>query len=83
MVDGCLGASGDVIVWPFGTKVVREDPLTIQIPDNGTFALGDQVAVAGGYVLEHSSTARDAGPFDVAGVTVPTACAEHDIFLAT
>ena len=83
VLDGCLGASGDVIVWPFGTEVVDDDPLTIQIPEDGSFAVGDEMTVAGGYVLEHSSTARDAGPFEIAGVTIPTACAENDIFLAT
>lgn len=83
VLDGCLGASGTVIVWPFGTQIVDDDPITIEIPENGTFALGDDVTVGGGYVLEHSSTDREAGPFQVAGVTVPKACADHDIFLAT
>lgn len=83
VLDGCLGASGTVIVWPFGTEIVDNDPITIDIPENGTFALGDDVTVSGGYVLEHSSTARESGPFEVAGVTVPRGCAEHDIFLAT
>ena len=82
VVGGCLGADGTVIVWPHGTKVVNEDPLTIDIPDNGSFSLGDQVQVGGGYVLEHSSDRRPAGPFEVAGVTVPSSCAEHDVFLA-
>ena len=54
VVGGCLGAPGSVIVWPYGTKVVNEDPLTIEIPDNGTFTLGEEVRVGGGYVLEHS-----------------------------
>lgn len=82
VVGGCLGADGTVIVWPHGTTVVNEDPLTIDIPDNGAFTLGDQVQVGGGYVLEHSSGERAADPFEVAGVTVPSACAEHDVFLA-
>jgi hypothetical protein len=85
VVGGCLGASGYVIVWPHGTEVVSEDPLTIEIPDNGTFALGDDVQVAGGFVLEHST--GDAAPtpaesLTAGGVTVPARCAEHDIFLA-
>lgn len=81
-VGGCLGASGTVIVWPHGTDVVEEDPLTIDIPDYGTFALGDEVQVAGGYVLEHSSDDVEPGRFQVAGVSVPAPCAEHDVFLA-
>ena len=82
VVGGCLGASGSVIVWPHGTEVVEEDPLTIDVPDYGTFRLGDDVQVGGGYVLEHSSEDVKPGPYDVAGVTVPAECAEHDIFLA-
>lgn len=67
VVDGCLGARATVIVWPFGTRIVDDDPIT----------------VGGGYVLEHSSTARESGPFEVAGVTFPAGCAEHDVFLAS
>ena len=83
VVGGCLGAGGSVIVWPHGTDVVNDDPLTIDIPDYGAFTVGDKVLVGGGYVLEHSSSKASAGPYDVAGVTVPAECAAHDIFLAT
>jgi len=82
VVGGCLGAHGSVIVWPHGTEVVKEEPLTIDIPNYGTFALGDEVQVGGGYVLEHSSSDVEPGPYEVGGVTVPAECAEHDIFLA-
>jgi hypothetical protein len=82
IVGGCLGAGGSVVVWPHGTDVVDEDPVTIEIPGYGTFGLGDEVRLGGGYVLEHSSNDVEPGPYDVAGVTVPAACAEHDIFLA-
>ncbi|RZU32961.1 hypothetical protein [Blastococcus saxobsidens] len=79
---GCLGAGGSVIVWPHGTEVVDDDPLTIAVPGHGTYGLGDEVEVGGGFVLEHSSRNWELGPFDVAGVTVPAPCAEHDVFLA-
>jgi len=82
VVGGCLGASGSVIVWPHGTEVVQDDPLTIDIPDYGTVALGDEVQVGGGYVLEHSSDQVEPGDYSVGGVTVPAECARHDIFLA-
>lgn len=82
VVGGCLGAGGHVIVWPHGTEVVDEEPLTIEVPGYGTYGLGDEVEVGGGFVLEHSSQDVQPGPFDVAGVTVPAGCAEHDIFLA-
>lgn len=79
---GCLGANGSVIVWPSGTKVVSHDPLTIDVPGHGKFAVGDAVQIGGGYVLEHSSSDVEPGPVEVAGVTVPAECAKHDIFLA-
>jgi hypothetical protein len=82
VLGGCLGASGSVIVWPHGTRVVDEDPLTIDVPDNGTFGLGDDMQLGGGWVLEHSSDNVEPGPYEIGGVSVPAECAEHDIFLA-
>ena len=82
VVGGCLGADGYVIVWPYGTEVVADDPLTVSIPGHGTAALGDHVEVSGGFVLEHTSGRVEPGPLEVAGVTVPAECAEHDVFLA-
>lgn len=82
VVGGCLGAGGYVVVWPHGTEVVDEDPLTIDIPDAGRVALGDEVQVGGGFVLEHSSTTRSPGPLQAGGITVPAECAAYDVFLA-
>ncbi|HEX6247347.1 MAG TPA: hypothetical protein VFZ64_05700 [Nocardioidaceae bacterium] len=82
VVGGCLGTSGYVVLWPSGTDVVSENPVTIEIPGNGTFTLGDEVQVGGGFVLEHSSQDREPGTFEAGGVTVPAECAEHDVFLA-
>ena len=82
VVGGCLGAGGSVIVWPHGTQVVQDQPLAIRIPGLGTYTLGDEVLVAGGYVLEHSSRNVEAGDFLAGGVSVPAECAEHDVFLA-
>lgn len=82
VVGGCLGASGYVIVWPHGTEVINDDPLTIDIPNNGTFTVGDDVQVAGGFVLEHSSREVESGPYQAGGVTVPAKCAKRDIFVA-
>ncbi|MFO6454464.1 MULTISPECIES: hypothetical protein [unclassified Aeromicrobium] len=82
LVGGCLGASGVVVIWPVGTDVVDEDPLTIDIPDLGEFSIGDRVEVPGGMVVESSSKTVPPGPLSIAGVTVPEACAEHDVFLA-
>lgn len=82
VIDGCLGAGGAVILWPHGTEVVMTDPLTIEIPDNGTFVLGEVVEVGGGYVWEQESGPRP-DPLIVGGVQVPASCAESTIFLAS
>ena len=82
VVGGCLGASGNVIVWPHGTEVVNDNPLTIDIPKYGVVAVGDDVQVAGGFVLEHKSGQVEPGPYQAGGVTVPANCAKHDIFVA-
>ena len=82
VVGECLGAGGSVIVWPHGTQVVDENPLTIDVPGRGTYGLGEEMQLGGGFVLEHSFSDVEPGTYDVAGVTVPALCAEHDIFVA-
>jgi hypothetical protein len=82
VVGECLGANGSVIVWPPGTDVVKQDPLTIDIPDKGTFTIGDEVQVGGGLVLQRSGDDVERGRLEVAGVSVPAECAKHHIFLA-
>lgn len=56
--------------------------MTIDIPDQGSAALGDKVHVAGGYVSGCSSDNLEPGGYPVGGVSVPAECAKHDIFLA-
>jgi hypothetical protein len=82
VVGGCLGADGDVYVFPQGTEVVAEKPLTIDIPGVGEVSLGEEFGVGGGYAFEHSSDHVEPGPIEIGGVTVPAECAEYDIFLS-
>lgn len=82
VVGGCLGIEGVVVVWPPGTEVTGEGPFAIDVPGYGTFAEGDEVEVGGGFVLEHSSGGVAPDPYEVAGVTVPPECGEHDVFLS-
>lgn len=83
VVGGCLGLGDFVVVWPSDTDVLDDDPLVVDVPEVGRVGLGDQVEVAGGFVVEHEpGTVRDAGPQEVGGVTVPASCARHDVFLA-
>ncbi len=84
VVAGCLGLGDYVVVWPHGTEVVEEEPLVVDVPGVGRVGLGDRVQVGGGFVVEHSDrgAGRDAGSPEVGGVTVPSSCARHDVFLA-
>ena len=85
VVGGCLGADGYVIVWPYGTAVVDEDPLTVDVPDLGRVVIGEEFRVGGGFVLDHSdaTTPRSPGPYQAGGITVPAECAAYDVFLAS
>jgi hypothetical protein len=71
--------SGDRLA--HGTRVITSQPLTLGIPDNGTFVLGEVVEVGGGYVWEQESGPRP-DPLIVGGVEVSASCAESTIFLA-
>ena len=79
VVEGCLGADGAVIIWPHGTEVAEEDPLTIDVPDVGTVGLGDTVELAGGFVFEPTSAAPGQ---TYESELVPDSCADQPIFLA-
>jgi hypothetical protein len=82
VVDGCLGTDGAVVVWPFRTRVVREQPLAIEVPGAGVVALGERVTLGGGFVQETGSGDPARQPLVVGGVTVPAPCARGDVFLA-
>lgn len=81
--DGCLGVemtdtgSYVVVVWPHGTDVEEEEPLTVDVPDAGSLEVGDEVSLGGGFV-----TVEDGGPAQVGGVEVPEECASREVFLA-
>lgn len=82
VVGGCLGADGDVYVFPQGTELVDEEPLTIDIPGVGEVSLGESFDVGGGFAVEHGSDDVESGPIEIGRVTVPAECAKHDIFLS-
>lgn len=82
LVGGCLGAAGNVVVWPHGTRVMDREPLTIDVPGLGRVEVGQNVRLGGGFVVEHSEPGEVPDPLRVAGVTVPKSCAKHDVFLA-
>lgn len=82
VVGGCLGIDGSVVVWPHGTETLAYEPLTITIPRKGSYAVGDEVQLPGGQVVERSSGGTGTGPRKVNGARIPVSCAKRDIFLA-
>jgi hypothetical protein len=43
MAGRCLGFEGATVLWPHGTKIVTDDPLTIEVPGLGRITSGDSV----------------------------------------
>ncbi|MET0930122.1 MAG: hypothetical protein ABWX74_11415 [Aeromicrobium sp.] len=82
VADRCLGVQGPgtdtLLIWPFGTTVSYDPDPVVLLPDGTTYAVGDRLDLAGGYVDE--STAQDDAPRAlVAGL--PDECQGLDRFL--
>lgn len=79
VLDGCLGLETEdevvsyVVVWPHGTEVVDEDPVSISVPDDGEYSVGDRLQVGGG------ETAPSGRP---GGVDVEAECPGAAVWLA-
>ena len=43
LVGDCLGFGGNTIIWPYGTEIVSDDPLVVDVPGEGQVTIGDQV----------------------------------------
>ena len=79
VLGGCVGVADTVVIWPHGTTALDGQELRITVPDLGTFALGDEVAIGGGMAQEPPARRG----VEVAGVSVPAACAEHLIWMSS
>ncbi|GAA1478108.1 hypothetical protein GCM10009623_25540 [Nocardioides aestuarii] len=80
VVGGCLGVNGQVVVWPHGTDVVDDDPLTLDLPGHGQVSLGHEVMLGGGFVHEPpQDEPRD--DLVVGGAPVPEPCTHHPVAL--
>ena len=43
LVGDCLGIGGNTIIWPYGTEIVSDGPLVVNVPGEGQVTIGDQV----------------------------------------
>jgi hypothetical protein len=64
MVGECLGIDTSTVIWPNGTAVVADDPLTIDVPGLGRVAVGDHVAGGSDPYGNHLPSGIDAIPSD-------------------
>ena len=66
MAGDCLGINGATVIWPHGTKIATDDPLTIDVPSLGRLRVGDCVDGMGGdEYVDHLPKGIDAVPSGV------------------
>lgn len=62
MVGRCLGLNDATVIWPHGTKVVSDDPLTVDVPGLGRLRIGDEVGGGADVYGDHLPEGIDAIP---------------------
>lgn len=65
MVGDCLGIDTSTVIWPHGTKIVSDDPLTIDIPGSDQVTIGDHVEGGGDVYSDYVPEGID---------TIPPSC---------
>ena len=61
----CLGIDGTTVLWPHGTEVVSDNPLTVQVPGLGKVRVGDRLM--GGALEVHDADLPS-------GMAIPSGC---------
>lgn len=70
VVGACLGINDATVFWPYGTEVVAENPLTIDVPGLGRVSVGDQVIGGADVYADHLPKGIDA---------IPSGCPTKDV----
>ena len=81
LVGGCLGIDDFVVIWPPGTTVTDERPLTIEVPGIGSLHEGSHLELGGGFIQEMPDSPANLEDSQL-GLTVPDECANRSIWLA-
>jgi len=79
VVQNCLGVNDQVVVWPPDTLVDSTNPLTITVPNLGSYRLGDQIKLGGGSVSRPDPDSSI--PWTIGTLEIPKACGDF-VFLA-
>ena len=70
VVGSCLGGRGQTVVFPYGTKVVSESPLTVDIPRLGEVSVGEVLGGGGSLYSKFPPKGIDEIPADCPGLPV-------------
>ncbi|MFN8196257.1 MAG: hypothetical protein U0R80_18480 [Nocardioidaceae bacterium] len=70
VVGTCLGVEDTVVIWPPGTEVANDDPLTVDVPGLGEVGVGDRIQ--GGAVERDPEEPPD-------GLEIPEGCTGHGL----
>jgi hypothetical protein len=62
MVGDCLGIQTATVLWPHGTRIVSDTPLTIDVPGLGRVRVGDHVEGGGVEYVGHLPKGIDSIP---------------------
>jgi hypothetical protein len=70
LVGPCLGLNSTTVVWPEGTKITSDEPLTIDVPGLGRLRIGDPVDAGAVMYEDGMPTSMPAVPSDCRTDTV-------------
>jgi hypothetical protein len=84
IVGDCLGINGSAVngatvIWPHGTKITADDPLTIEVPGLGRVRVGDSVDGSGDQVVNHRPGQEHLDRLPKGVDRVPTGCRRNQV----
>lgn len=80
-VGGCLGIEGYAVVWPHGTRVSDEGPLSLTVPGQPRVGMGERVEVGGGVLFEANE--QEPQDYSFAGVSIPASCVAAGVWMSS
>ena len=84
IVGDCLGINGAAVdaatvIWPHGTKITADNPLTIEVPGLGNLRVGDGVDGSGDQFVNHRPGQEHLDYLPKGIDRVPTGCRANQV----
>jgi hypothetical protein len=84
IVGDCLGINGSAVdgatvIWPHGTTITADDPLTIEVPGLGSLRVGDGVDGSGDQFVNHRPGQEYVDYLPKGIDRVPTGCRRNQV----